>query len=114
MSTAIVLLVYVFLAQFVEGLYAVREIEMPYSTFFLSRLAFVWLVWWWLREDSRRRGVTWMLDLGMFLMIAWPLLLLYHLFKTRGWAGLIPILWFILALLCGSVAAAVTNVFILP
>ncbi len=114
MIPAIALLVYVFLLQFVEGLYAVRQIEMPVSTFFLSRLAFVWLIWWWLREDSRRRGVTWMLDLGLFLMIAWPLLLPYHLFKTRGWAGFIPILWFFLAVLCGAAAAAIVFVFILP
>jgi len=53
-----------------------------------------------------------MLDLGMFLFIAWVVLLPYHLFKTRGLKAFIPILAFILTILCGIVAAAVVSIFI--
>jgi hypothetical protein len=37
----------------------------------------------------------WVYDLGFFLCIAWPLIMPYYLFKTRGAKGLLVILAFI-------------------
>jgi len=98
--------------QFLSTLYQLRGLETHWLFDALSRIAIVWLIWLWLREDSRRLGITWMLDLGMFLFIAWVVLLPYHLFKTRGLKAFIPILAFILTILCGIVAAAVVSIFI--
>ena len=110
-TPARVLLVFVFLIQFLNGLYFQLRIEIPGVFDTLSRLALVSLIWWWLREDSRRLGITWVIDLGMFLLMAWPVILPYHLFKTRGLKGFIPILVYILAVIFGATAAVVVVMF---
>lgn len=97
--------VYVFFSWFVETLYASQQIETPWIWYGLSQIVLVWLVWWWLVDDSRKRGIGWGMDLGMFLYIAWIFVLPYHLFKTRGWSGFIPILFFILTALAGTATA---------
>ena len=99
--------VFVFLIQFLDGLYVQLQIEIPGVFDTLSRIALVSLIWWWLRDDSRRLGITWVLDLGMFLFTAWLVILPYHLFKTRGLKGVIPILAYILVVVFGAAAAVV-------
>jgi hypothetical protein len=109
-TPSVVLFTFGFLFQFLAALYELRQLETPWPLDLLSRIAFVWLVWWWLRDDSRRRGITWALDLGMLLFAAWIVVLPYHLFKTRGLKAFIPVLAYILVVLCGSVAATITTV----
>jgi hypothetical protein len=106
-TPAAAIFVYVFALQFIDNLYALQGIEGPLGWEFLSRIGLVWLIWWWLRVDSRERGIGWVLDLGMFLYLAWIVVLPYHLFKTRGWAAFVPILFFIAVALMGFVSAVV-------
>ena len=99
--------VYTFALQFIDNLYALQGIESPVVWDVLSRIVFVWLIWSWLLDDSRKRGIGWVLDLGMFLYLAWMIVLPYHLFKTRGWAAFVPILFFFAIALIGFVSAVV-------
>lgn len=87
-------LLYLFLlvTQIIWMFYAARGIELPPAFTILHRLGFFWIIGWWLQRDSREHGFSWVYDLGLFLYIAWPFILLYYLFKTRGWKGFIPIL----------------------
>ena len=57
----------------------------------------LWAIGWWLRTDSRRRGVLSVYDLGFFLYLAWPIVMPYYLVKTRGAKGLFVILGFVTA-----------------
>jgi hypothetical protein len=98
---------YVIAFSFIESLYLLRQVEIPIAYELLSKLAFVWAIWWWLIDDSRRRSMGSMLDLGMFLLLAWMILLPYHLFKTRRVRAFIPILVYILAIVSGRFAAAI-------
>jgi len=41
----------------------------------------------WLQKDARRTGVASVLDLGFFLWLAWPIVIPWYAFKTRGSAG---------------------------
>jgi hypothetical protein len=41
----------------------------------------------WLQEDARRTGVGSVLDLGYFLLAAWPIVIPWYALKTRGRAG---------------------------
>ncbi|MGE3468227.1 MAG: hypothetical protein AB7J13_15015 [Pyrinomonadaceae bacterium] len=106
-DSAAALLVYAFAFQFVETVFAIYQVETSGAWTVLSAITFLWIVWWWLMSDSLRHGVRWPLDLGMFIYIAWPLLVPYHLFSTRGWAGFIPILYFLLSSMLGAAAANV-------
>src|ERR671916_777770 len=96
-SPASLLYLFVIGAQMIGGVYLAGEREPPQSFSMLSALGFVWVVGWWLRNDSRERGVGWVLDMGLFLYIAWPLIMPYYLIKTRGAKGLLAILTFVAA-----------------
>ncbi len=108
LSTAI-LFAYVFFAQFISVLYAVRAIEVPASYDLLGSLAFLWLIWWWLRSDSIENGVSWPLDLGFFLTFAWIFIIPFHLFKTRGFRGLIGVFAYIVFSYAGYFAALILS-----
>ena len=105
-------LVYLFLvaAQLIMGVYLAREAEPPPAFSLLYPLGLLWVVGWWLRDDSRKRGVGWVFDMGLFLYIAWPVLMPYYLLKTRGAKGLLLLLAFaavyVGALLAGGVLYA--------
>ncbi len=78
----------------VAGVYLAREAELPPAFSLLYPLGLLWAVGWWLRDDSRRRGIAWVFDMGLFLYIAWPFFMPYYLLKTRGAKGLLVMLAF--------------------
>ncbi|HZJ44419.1 MAG TPA: hypothetical protein VFD63_11665 [Pyrinomonadaceae bacterium] len=90
-------LLYVFmvLTQIVTGVYAASGVEPPASFTLIYILGFLWIMGWWLRVDSRTRGVAWVFDMGLFLYVAWPFILPYYVLKSRGRKGLLAILCFV-------------------
>ena len=65
------------------------------------------MFWWWLREDSGDRNITWPLDLGMFVYAGWFLLLPYHLVKTRGVKGFLGVLAFVAVAFAAWISSAI-------
>ncbi|MGB7203408.1 MAG: hypothetical protein WBD16_14265 [Pyrinomonadaceae bacterium] len=102
-----VLFLFVFSTQFLATIYAAWQLEAPVVFEVLYRIAFLWLVWWWLVTDCKLTGVTWPMDLGMFLYIGWIFILPYYLFKTRGINAAIGIASFIGIFIAGWASAAV-------
>lgn len=100
---------FLFVVQFITSLYEARLVELPKGVEILSGLGFVWLIWWWLRDDSRKRNIQWVLDLGFFLLLGWMFILPYHLFKTRGLGAFIPILFFVFVLISAYAAAQIVS-----
>jgi hypothetical protein len=94
-SPAALLYIFVTINQVIAGIYLARDIEPPSAFTFLYPLGLLWLIGWWLQTDSRKYGVAWVFDMGLFLYIAWPLIMPYYLFRTRGLKGFLPILAFI-------------------
>ena len=45
------------------------------------------LVLLWVQKDARRRGIVTVLDFGLFLWFAWPVVLPWYAFKSRGRQG---------------------------
>lgn len=41
----------------------------------------------WLQRDARRTGVGAVQDLGYFLLLAWPVVIPWYAFRTRGRSG---------------------------
>jgi hypothetical protein len=97
------LYIYLTFTQIVSGIYVASGLEAPGSFTLANSLGFLWIVGWWLRTDSRKRGIGWLFDTGLFLYVAWPVVLSYHLFKTRGARGLLVILGFV-SIFVGAVA----------
>ena len=102
-------LLYVFLVvtQTAHGFYAAARVEPPPAFIVLYPLAFLWAVGWWLRNDSRKRRVALVFDMGFFLCVAWPLVLPYYLFKTRGVKAVLAILAVVGVYVAASVLGAV-------
>ncbi len=71
------------------------NVEMSGVYQILHGIVIVWLIAWWLMQDSRKQRVGLVLDMGMWLWMAWPLFLPYYLIKTRGRHAWLPIAVFL-------------------
>ena len=110
LSPTVLLYSFVVITQFAYGFYLGQQIEAPAAYTLLYWAAQLWIIGWWLRTDSRRRGVVWVYDLGFFLGIAWPLVMPYYLVKTRGAKGLLVILGFIGAYVGATIVGIILSV----
>ena len=102
-SPTVLLYTFVVITQIGRGVYLPSGDEPPPAFIFLSALGIPWIVGWWLLRDSRSRGIAWSCDVGMFLYIAWPLIMPYYLVKSRGAKGLLVILGFVSAFVAALV-----------
>jgi hypothetical protein len=67
--------------------YAATQSEpSPIVALFLSSGPLLAVVLW-LQKDSRRTGVGAVQDWGYFLLLAWPIVIPWYAFKTRGRSG---------------------------
>jgi len=90
-SPTALLYLFVTAAEVVSGFYLAGDLEPPPAFSLLYVLGFLWVMGWWLLNDSQRRGIGRVLDIGLFLYIAWPLIMPYYLLKTGGAIGLLAI-----------------------
>jgi hypothetical protein len=98
------------MGQAAVGFYSAVGAEGPPVFVTLYPLALLWAGGAWLRADGRARGVKWVLDMGLFLYIAWPFFMPYYLFKTRRARGLLVALAFVVFFAAASVAGAALGV----
>lgn len=91
----------VFVYTFGAGIYAIIGSEPLPAFEFLYHAAFFCGVVWWLRADPGRSAVKPVYCSGLLVGIGWLFIMPYHLLKTRGASGLIP-----LAALIGSFVIA--------
>lgn len=104
----LLLVILVFVYHFGIGIYYVWGIE-PSPTFeFLYTAAFLCGSVWWLKAEAQASTVKHVYCLGLLVGIGWIIIIPYHLFKTRGIRGLIPLL----ALLVSFLAAYLLAVFV--
>lgn len=69
------------------ALYAIAEVEpSPVVVLFFSAGPLIAVILW-LERDAGRTGVGSVLDLGFFLWFAWPLVIPWYAWKTRGSSG---------------------------
>lgn len=111
-SPASLLYSLVVITQFAYGAYLGAQLEEPGGIAIILALGILWAVGWWLRTDSRRRGVLSVYDLGFFLYLAWPLVMPYYLLKTRGARGLLIILGFVAAYAGAAILGFVLSVLV--
>jgi hypothetical protein len=109
-------LLYLFLVltQIAAGAYGASRAEPPASFTLIYIFGFFWIIGWWLRVDSSRRGQSWVFDMGLFLYVAWPFILPYYVVKTRGTKGLLVILYFVAVYVGASIAGVVLYVLLAP
>jgi hypothetical protein len=107
-TPAKILFPFMFVFQFVATFIGAFQADPSGLLNTLGSLAFFWLIAWWFEEDSKRRGVIWPMDIGMFIYYGWIVLLPFHLFRTRGARALIGILGLVGVAVAGWLTAAIT------
>lgn len=90
------LYLFVIVTQIISGFYLAHRLDPPPAYTFLYSLSFLWLIGWWVKSDSRKHGIAWVMDMGFFLYVAWVFFMHYYLIKTRGVKGLLYLLAFIM------------------
>lgn len=108
------LLVYLLLANAANGLY-VGLLLQPSSIFQLvSAIAFLWALGWWIIDDNKRYGLTWVQSYGVFLYVIGWIIIPIYLFRTRGSRALLLILLFagiyVATYIFGIIMAIVINI----
>jgi len=73
------------------GIFDAVGLEPLPSFEFLYRAIFICGVVWWLRAEIRSSPATQLYCTGVFAVTAAPFIITYHLLKTRGWRGLLPL-----------------------
>jgi hypothetical protein len=85
--TLIVAILAALFASLTAAAYATAQIEpSPVVALFLS-VGPLFAVVLWLQKDSQRTNVGAVQDLGYFLLLAWPIVIPWYAFKTRGRSG---------------------------
>lgn len=94
-APTILLYSFILITQIGNGFYYGYQIEPPGAFTLLYTPSLLWIMGWWLRTDTRIRGIAWLYDMGLFLYLAWPLVMPYYLVKSRGAKGLLVVLGFV-------------------
>jgi hypothetical protein len=97
---------------FTNGLYTGLQRETPGVLEVVQLVLLFWSIGWWIQKDSRKRGIRWPTDLGLFLWIAWPIVLFYHLFRTRRLKALLLIAGYLAIFLVAAIAGVALSILI--
>jgi hypothetical protein len=113
LSPAPLLYTFVVITQLAHGAYLGAQLQFPDGVNLIYAVGVLWAIGWWLRTDSNRRGVLSVYDVGLFLYLAWPVVIPYYLLKTRGAKGLLIILGFVAAYVGAAMIGIILSVFVL-
>lgn len=81
----------IFIYHLGAGILDARGLDpLPSSEFLYSVLIICGTVWW-LKAEVKRSPVTQVYCPGVLITAAWPFIIPYHLIKTRGVRGLLPL-----------------------
>jgi hypothetical protein len=106
----VLLAVLIFVYHFAAAIYNLSGIEPSPVLEFLYIGGFLCAAIWWLRSETRRSAVTPVYCHGMLMNVGWFFILPYHLLKTRGARGLLPLLLLVGSYVASQLAAGVVYV----
>jgi hypothetical protein len=81
----------VFIYHLGVGIYYLRGVETLPAFEFLYTAGFLCGVVWWLQAEARSSAVKRVYCPGLLVGIGWLIIIPYHLLKTRGIRGFIPL-----------------------
>ena len=87
-----------------------RGLETSPSFEYLYKAAFLCGVVWWLQAETKSSAVMRIYCPGVLIGSAWPIVIPYHLLKTRGPRGLLPLLALIATFVVAKLLALVIYV----
>ncbi|HET9479670.1 MAG TPA: hypothetical protein VFO72_10010 [Pyrinomonadaceae bacterium] len=99
----VLLAILIFVYHFASGFYLLMGVEPSPAVEFLYIGASACASVWWLKSETRHSAAKSVYCKGLLVGAYWPLVLPYHLLKTRGWKGLLPLLLLIASYLFSQV-----------
>src|ERR1051325_1072341 len=99
----------VFVYHFANGFYFAEGIEPLPTVEFLYTTGFLCGVVWWLQAEAKQSPVKSVHCHGLLVGIGWFFIIPYHLLKTRGLRGILPLLALIGTFLFAYVLAGVVH-----
>lgn len=84
-------MILVFVYNFAAGIYLAQGMEPLPTVEFLYSSAFLCGVVWWLNAEVGRSAAKSVYCRGLIVAAGWLIIIPYHLLKTRGARGLIPL-----------------------
>jgi len=106
----VLVLVLIFIYSTGRAIYDAEGLEPVPAFEFLFRAALPCGVVWWLRAEVKKSAATSLYCQGLLATIGWIIIIPYHLIKTRGATGLIPLLALIGSLVVSQIVATVVYV----
>ena len=103
----VLLAILVFVYHFGIGIYSAGGLEPSPAFEFLYTVAFLCCVVWWLRAEAREYAVKPLYCLGLLVDVGWIIMIPYHLFKTRGVRGFIPLSALIASIVAAHILAVI-------
>lgn len=100
----------IFVYNFGEAFLSLSGSEVSFAGQSLYAAAFVCGAVWWLGSDRRRSVVNQLYCQGMLMRGGWPVIIPYHLLKTRGAKGFLPLLLLVGSFVLGRLAAGIAHV----
>jgi len=82
----------IFIYHLGRGILGALGVDPPPGLEFLYTAIFLCGVVWWLRAEVQSSAVKRLYCAGLLAYTAWPIIIPYHLLKTRGVRGLLPLL----------------------
>lgn len=80
----------------------------------LTHLGLLWLTAYWFAQFSRRHRIAWVMDMGLFLFVAWWIVIPYYVLRVRGVRGLWTLGAFGAAYLAASLAGTLLYALLAP
>lgn len=106
----LLLVILIFVYNLGLGLQYASGPEPSVAVQFLYNYGLLCGVVWWLRAERRKYQLNPLYCDGLLVGFAWPFLVPYHLFKTRGVKGFIPLLGLIGSFVAAYVLAVIAYV----
>lgn len=103
----ILLAILVFIYNFAAGLYYAQGAEPLPTVEFLYTAAFLCGVGWWLNAETGRSAVNPVYCRGLLVAVGWLIIIPYHLLKTRGVKGVIPLVALVGSFVIAHISALV-------
>lgn len=110
----ILLAILIFIYNFATTFYFMSGTEPSPSVEFLYAAAFPCAAIWWLRSDVHKSAITPMYCHGVLMGAGWFAMIPYHLLKTRGVKGFLPLLLLIGSFLVARIMAGVVGFVLFP
>lgn len=95
MRPLICLCLFLLFTQIANNFYAAHGVEPSSGFGMFYTLGLLWLGVWWLKNDNKQYKIGLVYDLGLFLYLAWFIVVPYYLFRTRGLKAFITLFSFI-------------------